>query len=54
MIENVLILNEMTKNYRVTFYSGDKNDFRMYINDKIVDFLGNDYELYLSKTDNTS
>ena len=52
MISNVLSLNEMTKNYRVTFDSGDENCFKVHIWDKIVKFPANDDGVYLSKLDN--
>ena len=52
MVENVLILNEATTKYRVKFYSGNKNYFRVHIGDKIVKFPDNCDGLYLSKLEN--
>ena len=52
MIANVLSLNEMTKKYRVTFDSGNENDFKVHIGDDIFRFPVNDDGLYLSKPDN--
>ena len=39
MIANVLIMNEMTKKYRVSFDSGYENAFRVHIGNNIVKFL---------------
>ena len=52
MIGNILSLNYMTIKYRVTFNSGDENDFRVHIGDNIVKFPANDDGIYLSKPDN--
>ena len=51
-IANVLSLNEMNKKYKVTFDSGDENDFKAHIGDNIVKFPAIDGGLYLSNPDN--
>ena len=51
MIEKVLSLNETTKTFWVTFYSGDENDFKVHIGDKIDKFPNNYDMIYLSKRD---
>ena len=52
MIANVLSLNEMTEQYRVTLDSGDENAFKVYVGHDFVKFTANDDGLYLSKQDN--
>ena len=49
MIKNILSLNEITINYRITFDSGDENTFKVHIGDNIVKFPENDDFLYISK-----
>ena len=51
MIANVLILNEMTTEYRIKFNSGYKNALRANIEDNIVKFKANYDGSYLSKQD---
>ena len=51
MISNVLSLNETTKEYRVTFDSGDEYAFKVHIRDMIVEFPANDDGIYISKPD---
>ena len=48
MAAYVLILNEMTKKYRVTFNSGDESNFKVYIGYAIVEFPDNNDGIYLS------
>ena len=42
----------MTKQYQVTFNSGDENSFKVYIGDTIVNFTDKYDRLYLSKSEN--
>ena len=49
MIKNILSLNKITINYRITFDSGDENTFKVHIGDNIVKFPENDDFLYISK-----
>ena len=51
MVSKALILNEMTKKYRVKLYSVDENDFKLNIGDNIVKFPANNDGFYLSKLD---
>ena len=52
MIANFLSLNEITKKYQVIFNSGNENNFRVHIWDKIIKFIANDNGIYHSKPDN--
>ena len=49
MIANVLSQNKITKKYRVTFDSGDQNDFRVHIGDHIVKVIDNDAGIYFNQ-----
>ena len=51
MIANVLSQNKITKKYRVTFDSGDQNDFRVHIGDHIVKVIDNDAGIYFNQPD---
>ena len=51
MIANVLSLNEITKKYRVTFDSGDENNFMVHIGGTIVKISAIDDGSYIRRTD---
>ena len=51
MIENVLILHEITKQYWVKFNSRDENAFKVYIEDNIIKFPDINDSIYLSIMD---
>ena len=52
IIENVMSPNETNKIYRVPFYSGNKNAFKVHMGYTVVKFTAKEEGIYISKPDN--